>query len=76
MSAVAAIKKALPQLRASLPPGIDVEIVSDRTQTIVASVADVRFTLILTIALVIGVIAVFLRNFGRPSFPRFRCRFR
>jgi HAE1 family hydrophobic/amphiphilic exporter-1 len=62
MSAVAAIKKALPQLRASLPPAIDVEIVSDRTQTIAASVADVRFTLLLTIALVIGVIALFLRR--------------
>ena len=62
MSAVAAIKKALPQLRASLPPGIDVKILSDRTQTIAASLADVRFTLLLTIALVIGVIALFLRR--------------
>ena len=69
MSAVAAIKKALPQLRASLPPGIDVEIVSDRTQTIAASLADVRFTLLLTIALVVGVIAVFLRKLWATVIP-------
>ena len=69
MSTVSAIKKALPQLRASLPPGIDVEIVSDRTQTIAASVADVRFTLLLTIALVIGVIALFLRKLRATAIP-------
>src|SRR5208337_3144046 len=69
MSAVAAIKKALPQLRASLPPGIDVEIVSDRTQTIAASLADVRFTLLLTIALVVGVIALFLRKLWATVIP-------
>src|SRR5258707_10593120 len=69
MSAVAAIKKALPQLRASLPPGIDVEIVSDRTQTIAASLADVRFTLLLTIALVVGVIAVFLLKLCATVIP-------
>ncbi len=69
MSTVAAIKQALPQLRASLPPGVDVAIVSDRTQTIVASVADVRFTLLLTIALVIGVIALFLRKLWATVIP-------
>ena len=69
MSAVEAIKKALPQLRASLPPGIDVEIVSDRTQTIAASLADVRFTLLLTIALVVGVIALFLRKLWATVIP-------
>jgi hydrophobe/amphiphile efflux-1 (HAE1) family protein len=69
MSAVAAIKKALPQLRASLPAGIDVEIVSDRTQTIAASLADVRFTLLLTIALVVGVIALFLRKLWATVIP-------
>ena len=55
--------------RASLPPGIDVEIVSDRTQTITASVADVRFTLLLTIALVVGVIALFLRKLWATVIP-------
>ena len=69
MSTVAAIKKALPQLRASLPPSIDMQVVSDRTQTIAASVADVRFTLLLTIALVVGVIAVFLRKLWATVIP-------
>ncbi len=69
MSTVEAIKKELPQLRASLPPGIDIEVVSDRTQTIAASIADVRFTLLLTIALVVGVIAVFLRKLWATVIP-------
>ncbi len=69
MATVAAIKAALPQLRASLPPSIDVQIVSDRTQTIRASVSDVQFTLLLTIALVVGVIAVFLRKAWATIIP-------
>jgi HAE1 family hydrophobic/amphiphilic exporter-1 len=63
------IKKALPQLQASLPPSIKVEIVSDRTQTIRASVADVQFTLLLTIALVVGVIFLFLRRLWATVIP-------
>src|SRR6516162_7070694 len=63
------IKKALPLLQASLPPAIKVDIVSDRTQTIRASVADVQFTLLLTIALVVGVIFLFLRNLWATVIP-------
>jgi len=63
------IKKVLPQLRASLPPSVKVEIVSDRTQTIRASVADVKFTLLLTIALVVGVIFLFLRKLWATVIP-------
>jgi hydrophobe/amphiphile efflux-1 (HAE1) family protein len=63
------IKKALPQLQASLPPSIKVEIVSDRTQTIRASVTDVKFTLLLTIALVVGVIFLFLRKLWATVIP-------
>ena len=63
------IKKALPQLQASLPPSIKVDIVSDRTQTIRASVADVQFTLMLTIALVVGVIFLFLRKLWATVIP-------
>jgi hydrophobe/amphiphile efflux-1 (HAE1) family protein len=63
------IKKALPQLQASLPPSVKVDIVSDRTQTIRASVADVRFTLLLTIALVVGVIFLFLRKLWATVIP-------
>ena len=69
IATVAAIKKALPQLQASLPPSVKVEVVSDRTQTIRASVSDVQFTLLLTIALVVGVIAVFLRKFWATVIP-------
>jgi hydrophobe/amphiphile efflux-1 (HAE1) family protein len=63
------IKALLPQLEASLPPAIKVSIASDRTTTIRASVADVRFTLILTIALVVMVIFVFLRSFWATVIP-------
>src|ERR1700742_4312451 len=63
------IKKMLPQLEASIPPGIKVTIASDRTTTIRASVADVQFTLILTIVLVVMVIFLFLRNFWATVIP-------
>jgi hydrophobe/amphiphile efflux-1 (HAE1) family protein len=61
------IKKILPQLQAWLPPGVHLSVVSDRTQTIRASVNDVQFTLILTSGLVILVMFLFLRRFG-PTF--------
>src|SRR5262249_45888244 len=57
-----AVKTLLPQLEASLPQGLDVTVLSDRTETVRASVADVEFTLVLTIVLVVAVIFVFLRN--------------
>ncbi len=63
------IKKALPQLQASLPESVKVDVVSDRTQTIRASVADVQFTLALTIALVVGVIFLFLRKLWATVIP-------
>jgi hydrophobe/amphiphile efflux-1 (HAE1) family protein len=63
------IKKALPQLQASLPRSLNVSIASDRTQTIRASVADVEFTLLLTIALVVGVIFLFLRKLWATVIP-------
>ena len=59
----------LPQLQASIPPAIKVSILSDRTQTIRASVADVQFTLVLTVALVVMVIFMFLRNFWATVIP-------
>jgi hydrophobe/amphiphile efflux-1 (HAE1) family protein len=63
------IKQLLPQLISGLPSNIKVEIASDRTQTIRASVADVQFTLVLTIALVVGVIFLFLRNVRATLIP-------
>jgi multidrug efflux pump len=63
------IKALLPQLQASIPPGIKLDIISDRTQTIRASVSDVQFTLVLTIGLVVMVIFIFLRNFWATVIP-------
>jgi HAE1 family hydrophobic/amphiphilic exporter-1 len=69
IATVDAIKKALPQLEASLPPSLKIHIVSDRTQTIRASVADVQHTLLLTIVLVVGVILLFLRKLWGTVIP-------
>jgi multidrug efflux pump len=53
---------ALPSVKASIPEGIDVTIVLDRTTTIRASVADVERTLMISVVLVIVVVFIFLRN--------------
>jgi hydrophobic/amphiphilic exporter-1 (mainly G- bacteria), HAE1 family len=63
------IKTELPRLRAAMPPSVKVEVMSDRTQTIRASVVDVQFTLLVTIALVVVVIFVFLRTFWATVIP-------
>ncbi|MBZ5584803.1 MAG: multidrug efflux RND transporter permease subunit, partial [Acidobacteriia bacterium] len=52
----------LPRLKASIPPAIDIGVVVDRTTTIRASVADVQYTLVISILLVIMVVFLFLRN--------------
>ena len=59
----------LPQLKASLPPAIQVSILTDRTTTIRASVKDVQFELMLTVALVVMVIFLFLRNLSATVIP-------
>jgi multidrug efflux pump len=63
------IGKLLPQLKASLPASIDMTTLTDRTITIRASVADVQFELMLTIALVVMVIFLFLRNLAATIIP-------
>jgi HAE1 family hydrophobic/amphiphilic exporter-1 len=63
------IKSLLPRLVAAIPPAIKIEVISDRTQTIRAAVEDVQFTLLLTIALVVMVIFVFLRSFWATVIP-------
>ena len=63
------IKAMLPQLEASIPPTIHVSILSDRTQTIRASVSDVQFSLLLSVALVVMVIFLFLRNLWATVIP-------
>ena len=56
------VKQLLPRLTGTLPPSVHVSILADRTETIRASVSDVQFTLLLTIALVVMVMFVFLRK--------------
>jgi len=66
---VNSIKSTLVKLEASIPPDIHVSVLSDRTTTIRASVNDVQFTLLLTIALVVMVIFVFLRSLWATIIP-------
>ena len=63
------VKKLLPQLKANLPAAMQVSILTDRTTTIRASVRDVKFSLMLTVALVVMVIFLFLRNVSATIIP-------
>jgi len=63
------IKSILPQLQAALPGTVDVKLLTDRTTTIRASVHDVQFELLLSVALVVMVIFVFLRNVPATLIP-------
>jgi multidrug efflux pump len=69
ISVVDKIKKLLPQLSASLPSAVKIQILTDRTNTIRASVKDVEFELMLTIVLVVIVIFFFLRNLRATFIP-------
>jgi len=63
------VQALLPQIRASLPKGVNVDVITDRTTTIRASVQDVEFELMLTIALVVMVIFLFLRSLSATIIP-------
>ena len=63
------VRAVLPQLQASLPASLDVQLLSDRTNTIRASVTDVQHELLFAIVLVIGVIFVFLRSVPATVIP-------
>jgi len=69
ISVVNSIKHLLPQLEASLPASIQVTTLTDLTTAIKASVADVEFELLLTVALVVMVIFLFLRNLYATIIP-------
>jgi multidrug efflux pump len=69
IAVVEAIRSLLPTLEAGLPSAIDVRILSDRTTTIRASLAEVEFELALAVALVILVIFLFLRNLPATIIP-------
>ena len=63
------IEKLLPQLKTSLPSAVNVSVLTDRTTTIRASVKDVQFSLMLTVALVVMVIFLFLRTLSATVIP-------
>src|SRR5207245_2248971 len=63
------IKKLMPQLQSALPPAVKISVLIDRTTTIRASVDDVKFELMLTVALVVMVIFLFLRNLAATIIP-------
>lgn len=65
------IKTLLPQLKATLPAAIDITVLADRTLTIRASVKDAQLELMLSIALVVLVIFLFLRNIPATVIPSF-----
>jgi len=69
ISVVKSIKALLPQLRANLPASLHITILTDLTDSIQASVDDVEFELMLTIALVVMVIFLFLRNLSATIIP-------
>src|ERR1700761_5614491 len=69
ISVVDSIKEILPQIQAGLPRSVDVRILTDRTNTIRASVADVEFELVLAVVLVVLVIYLFLRNIPATFIP-------
>ncbi len=69
ISVVDRVKKVMPLLQSALPSSVKVTTLTDRTETIRASVADVQFELMLTIALVVMVIFLFLRNLSATIIP-------
>jgi len=64
-----AVKKLLPMFRQQVPPSIGIDILVDRSQSIKDSFNDVRFTMLLSLALVIMVIFIFLRNLRATAIP-------
>jgi multidrug efflux pump len=69
ISVVDSIKQILPEVEAELPASISVNVLTDRTNTIRASVSDVEFELMLAVALVVLVIFLFLRNLPATFIP-------
>ena len=69
IAVVDSVKNLLPRLKGSMPPSVNIEVLTDRTVTIRASVEDVEFELTLTIVLVVLVIFVFLRSVSATIIP-------
>jgi HAE1 family hydrophobic/amphiphilic exporter-1 len=66
---VDSLRKLLPELQVALPPAVRLELLYDASQSVRGSIRDVEFTLILTIALVVMVIFLFLRNLSATLIP-------
>ncbi len=66
---VDSIKKLMPTFRSQMPPSVDLNVLYDRSLSIRNSVDDVKFTLLLTVALVVLVIFLFLRNISATIIP-------
>ena len=69
IAVVDSIKQRLPQLTDALPPAVKLSILTDRTQSIRASVHDVQFELLFSVALVVMIIFLFLRKFAATIIP-------
>ena len=69
VATVDGIKRIMPGLKQQIPKGVDIEVVHDASTNIRESISDVKFTLALTIALVVLVIFVFLRNVSATIIP-------
>src|SRR4051812_2027508 len=69
ISTVDRVREILPQLKAQIPAAMDLDVVLDRTTTIRASVQDVQFTLMVSIALVVLVVFIFLRDMRTTFIP-------
>jgi multidrug efflux pump len=69
IAVVDSIKALLPQLQSAMPAALDIAVLTDRTVTIRASVADVEFELVLAVVLVVVVIFLFLRSFSATLIP-------
>ena len=69
LAVIRAVKALMPRLQRSLPPSIKVELMSDRSELTRAAITDVQYTMLLTIALVIFVIFVFLRALSATLIP-------
>ena len=63
------VRRLIPAFQAEVPPALHIEVLGDRSETIRASVNDVQYTLLLTIALVVMVIFIFLRNLSATIIP-------
>ncbi|MFD2249834.1 multidrug efflux pump [Pseudochelatococcus lubricantis] len=69
LTTIQAIKDRIPEFSASLPASVKLSVIGDRTQIIQASVDDVQFTMLITVALVVAVIFAFLRNLWATVIP-------